>query len=78
MGPLHIQRQSMTGISTKLCWQVLFKVSGYGDVGTVGPHTFIMSQVLKLTTMCKIINGILYFQVTLYKVIFPITVLMAF
>ena len=46
MGPLYtIQRQSMTGISPKSWRQILFKVSGYGDVGTVGPHTFIMSHV---------------------------------
>ena len=72
MGPLHIQRQSITGISPKVCWQILFKVSGYGDVGTVGPHTFIMSQVLKLSRMCNIINGILYFHArgTLYKITF--------
>ena len=63
---MYIQRQSITGISPKVCWQILFKVSGYGDVGTVGPHTFIMSQALKLTTMCNIINGILYFHVSYF------------
>ena len=64
--------QSLESVQKFASWQILFKVSGYRDVGTVGPHTFIMSQVLKLSRMCNIINGILYFHArgTLYEITF--------
>ena len=61
----------MTGISPKVCWQVLFKVSGYGDVVTVGPHTFIMSQVLKLTTMCNLMAFYIFMPGTCTQYYFP-------
>ena len=72
MGPHTVQDiQSRTGVGPKICLQSLLKMLGYEHVGAVQLQTFITtSQVLK--TDYKVSFTILY------KITFPISVVMPF